>query len=234
MKAHEQAKHPKINHRLAVITNEVNAVRHNHLPAKPMTPALLKVEVALSKAILLLDESYRESQETEKIWLEAYADLTEATRRETELPSGETQYWSSMLRSKSENLGADRLFDGKLFRPVTEDDVVNHALDYYEDLVIEMTKPYVIAGRALRHAFRLLASAAPKNFESRTAFVKRQGLASELETDGQEVFDKYLLSSRDIVGKRGFEPGFKATYKRFVAVWMSAPVEAKRTFIFAL
>ena len=234
MKARTQASHPRIDHCFSVITTKENGIEHRLLPARLLTSKLLNVEVALSTAILLLDASTAQSKENKDICFSAYDCGRSLTERETQLPSGETQHWSSRPVHTRVNPSANRVFDGTIYGP--RDDRVEHEINRLlaENAFTQAMKPYIAGAKALLRAFRLLASAAPKSFESRRAFVKRQRCASDLEADGQGEFGKYLSSCQEVVCKRGFEPGFQATFNRFVAVWMGAPAEAKSVFIFAL
>lgn len=234
MTTRTQAKHPRIDHCFAVITTEVNGQEHSLLPANTLAPKLLSVEVALSKAILHLDASTAKSKAIEDMCFDAYDWVRSCTQRETTLPSGETQIWSSMPVHTSVNPAANKLFDGNMYGPLNDQVEYEITCRLHDYVFSKLMKPYIAAGKALLRAFRLLASAAPKSFESRTAFMKRQGLASDLETDGQGEFDKYLLSCRKVVDTRGFDSGFRATFNRFEAVWKRAPVEAKSAFNYAL
>lgn len=234
MIARNQSEHPMIDHDFAVITSTVDGTLYNHLPGASLSLKLLKTEVALSKAILLLNESPTRTKEIKDTFSEAFADFQRCARRSTKLPNGETQYWELDLGRNSADTADNRCIDGQMFKPMTAEAVRDEQALFKAHMVKETSKPYLVAGKAFLYAFRLLAAAAPKYFESRTAFMKRQGLMSDFKNNLQIEFERYLFSCQESMTLYGMDPNFKATFNRFTAVWVSSPAPAQTEFILAL
>ena len=214
MNTSHQPKNPQVKHRIAVIRCEVDGVMHTFLPAVSLTPGLLRVEQALGEALKMLKKSPVRANAAKKLFLDTIQRTHAAQRPQPKKLDRNTQYRPL------------RKHDGSIDEsPFAMDLLSTH-------LSIVINAPYIEASKALLRPFRLLTPAAPALFETFTAFKLRKRLWPLLETDRRQAFDAYLQSCKKTMQTPDFPSDFKATFDRFVAVWLNAPLQTQDGFIF--
>ena len=215
MNTGRQPKNHQVKHKIAVIQREINGAMHNYMPAVLLTPGLVRFEEALGRAVKMLKKSPQQAMVARRLFLNTIR-LTDASQRPqpTKL-GGKAEHWP--LR-KGDGLAEDRSpFEMKLI---------------CNQLSNVISAPYNEAGKALLCAFRLLTPAAPASFETLAAFKLRKSIFTRCDTDRRCTFDAYLKSCESIMQITCFPADFKATFERFQAAWLNAPLQAQAGFIF--
>jgi hypothetical protein len=215
MNTSPQPKNPQAKHKIAVIQREINGAMHTFLPAVFLTPGLLRFEEALGKAVTMLKKSPQQAMVAKRLFLNTIRLTYASQRPQPKKLAGKTQYWP--LRKGNSLEDHPSPFEADLLSTQLSN-VIN--------------APYIEAGKALLRAFRLLTPAAPASFETLAAFINRKWLFTQFETERRRTFDAYLKSCESIMQITDFPSDFKATFERFQAAWLNAPLQAQAGFIF--